>query len=74
MATRLLEGVKAAVSVVIASPDTLLQARHLVRVHKVPLALVGVEALSGRAPRIGSLDHSHCQQQQDASFEHFASE
>ena len=50
VAACLLEGVEAAVGVVIASPDALLQTRHLVRVHKVPFALVGVEALSGRGP------------------------
>ena len=50
VSARLLEGVEAAVGVVIASPDALLQTRHLVRVHKVAFALVGVEALSGRGP------------------------
>ena len=74
VSARLLEGVEAAVGIIIASHDALLQTGHLVRVHEVPFALVGVAALSGRAPRIGSINHSHCQQQQHAPFEHFATD
>ena len=49
---RLLQGVEVTVGVILASLDALLQMRHLERVHKVSLALVGLMALSGRASEI----------------------
>lgn len=41
-----IQGVEAAVLAVVASVYAFLHSRHLVRVHKVPLALVGLPALS----------------------------